>query len=231
MRTPLHLLLALTAMSILPRAQAGLTFSNSNIEAHAAADADKVVALFPFENDGSEPVTIDRHDSGCTCLGVEVSGGKMKYAPGEKGELRATFDIGNFRGVVDKPIQVWLKGDPEARPSIELNVRVFVPVLVEIEPKTLRWLVGASPETQTFHLKVANNEPIKVLSATGGNGRFDVKLITIKDGESYDVQVTPHDLTKPGIGMFQIETDSKTPRHKTIQGFASVMEPPAVPKP
>jgi len=212
------------ALSFVPGAQAGLSFANSKIEAHAAADAEKVVALFPFENKGTKPVTIDRYVSGCSCLGVEVRGGKMKYAPGEKGELRATFDVGNFRGEVDKPIEVWLKGDAEARPSIALSVKVFVPVLVEIEPKTLRWLRGSPIVAKSFRLKVVGNEPIKVLGATGGNGRFDVKLITIKEGETYDVEVTPRDLSQLGIGMFQIETDSKIARHRMIQGFASVSE-------
>lgn len=229
MKSSLNILMAILAIALAPAVQADLTFENTGIEAHAAADAEKVVALFPFENKSKGTVTIDRYESGCSCIGVEVSGGKMAYAPGEKGVVRATFDIGNFRGEVNKPIQVWLKGDAAATPSIGLNVKVFVPVLVEIQPKTLRWVIGAPVETQTFHLKVVHNEPIKVVSAEGGAGKYEVKLITIKEGESYDVQVTPLDLSQPGIGMFQILTDSKIPRHRTLQGFAVVSAPAKVP--
>jgi len=229
MKSSLNHLLAAIALALAPAAQAGLEFVNPKIEAHAAADAEKVMALFSFENTGSETLTIDRYESGCSCLGVEVSGGKMKYAPGEKGELRATFDVGNFRGEVDKPIQVWLKGDAPESPSIGLNVKVFVPVLVEIQPKTLHWKVGEPAEAKTFRLTVLNKEPIKVIGASGGAGRYEVKLITIKEGETYDVQVTPLNLKEGGLGMFQIETDSKIPRHRMIQGFAVVSAPPGAP--
>jgi hypothetical protein len=223
------LLASLVLTALTAAAGAGLTFANPKVEAHAAADAEKVEASFLFQNTGSEPVTISRYESGCSCLGVTVRDGKMAYAPGEKGELRAIFEIGNFRGEVDKPIQLWLKGDTEENPSVTLNVKVFVPVLVELEPKVLRWRIGDPQQPQSFHLKVLNKEPIRVVSASGGNDRYDLKLITIKEGESYEVQVTPRNLTEPGIGTFQILTDSKIPRHRTLQGFAVVAEPDRAP--
>lgn len=205
-------------------ARGGLDFPEPRVVARAAADAERVVALFPFKNTGDEAVRIEKHDSGCSCLAVEEVNGKVEFAPGESGVLRATFEIANFRGEVDKPILVWLKGDAEEKPSIVLNVRVVVPVLVEMEPKTLRWKVNELATPQKFHLKVVSEQPLKVVSATGGNGRFAVKLIPIKEGESYDVEVTPLDTAQPGIAVFQIETDSQITRHKSLQGFAVIAD-------
>src|SRR5690606_37322517 len=87
---------------------AGLDFERTMEEVKAPADATKVTADFKFTNKSQKPVTISKTDPGCSCLSVQISGGKLKYAPGEGGTIRATFDVGNFSGTVDKAIALWL---------------------------------------------------------------------------------------------------------------------------
>src|SRR5690606_38524647 len=118
---------------------AGLEFAETLKEIHPKADAKTVSADFKFTNTGDKPVTISKYDAACSCMSVQISGGKLHYAPGESGVVRANFDMGNFAGTVDKTVALWLKGDREDQPSGQLTVRVHIPVLIELEPKTLNW--------------------------------------------------------------------------------------------
>ncbi|MEO0017813.1 MAG: hypothetical protein RLZZ522_1096, partial [Verrucomicrobiota bacterium] len=101
----------------------GLTFEQPLLEMKLPADAKVTQADFKFENKTDQPVTIARFDKTCSCISVQIADGKLTYQPGEKGVVRASFDLGNFSGVVDKMIIMWLTGDPEIKPSVTLTMR------------------------------------------------------------------------------------------------------------
>ena len=88
---------------------AGLEFSEPVKDVHAPADVATVTESFEFKNHGDKPVTIAKADPTCSCLKVEISGGKLKYAPGESGVVRMTFEMGNFSGIVEKMVAIWLE--------------------------------------------------------------------------------------------------------------------------
>lgn len=206
---------------------AGLEFSEESKEMKAPTDATTVTADFNFTNKSDKPVTIDRAEPGCSCLKVQISGGKLKYAPGESGVIRATFEMGNFSGVVDKNVALYLEKDPEGKPTKNLLVRVEIPVLIQMEPKTLDWSVGDKSEPKTIQFKITDEKPIKVLSVKGGNPAFSYELKTLEEGRRYDLVVTPLTTEKPGMSVIRIETDSPIPRYHTQQAFAVVRKPAA----
>ena len=117
-------------------AHAGLTFPETLKEVHAAVDAKSVTVDYDFTNRSGVAVDVSRYDSACSCMGVEIKGGKLHYEPGESGVVRTIFEIGNFSGTVDKLATIWMTGDTEDNPSIRLTVRVVIPVLVESSPRT-----------------------------------------------------------------------------------------------
>src|SRR6478752_805013 len=118
---------------------AGLEFTEMLKEVNAPVEASTVTADFNFTNKGNKPVTITKADPPCPCLKVQISGGKLKYAPGESGVIRISFDLGTFSGTVDKVLPIFLDNDPEDKPSVALTIRVHIPVLVGVEPKTVKW--------------------------------------------------------------------------------------------
>lgn len=213
------LLMALLAVGV---ARGGLVFPEKLKEIHAAADAAAVTADFAFSNQGDKPVSIRHYDAPCSCLSAQIKGGKLDYAPGEEGLIRANFSLGNFSGQVDKEIILWLKGDPDDRPSIRLTVRVHIPELVVVEPKTLKWAVGEKPDPKKIQIKVAFEKPVKVLKVDGSNVRFKQDLVTLKEGALYELTVTPADTVAPGIGVLRIETDCPVARHRIRQAFLVV---------
>lgn len=206
---------------------AELTFETKLKDVHAGHDQREVFCDFEFSNDTQKPLVIARYESTCSCMNVQVKGGKLRYEPGEKGIIRAIFDMGNFSGEVDKSVRIWLRGDMIDKPSITLTTRVHIPVLVEIEPKTVRWEVDpeGKPTTQVISIKMNHDEPIHVLSAEPGNQKFTAELKTLKEGEAYELHVTPADVSKPALGVIQIRTDAKSSRHASQRAFALVRKP------
>jgi hypothetical protein len=203
-------------------AQGGLVFSQPVQEVHAAADASSVTADFTFSNKSDRVASIRHYDAPCSCLAAQVIGGKLDYAPGEQGTVRAVFNLGNFSGTVDKQVVIWLNDDPDEKPSVVLTVRVHIPELVLVEPKTLKWSLGEKPVSKTIRIKIDSPQPVKVLGVSGSNERFAQQLTTVKEGAEYELKVTPTDTGTPGIGVLRIETDCPVARHRIRQAFLVV---------
>lgn len=207
---------------------AGLKFENSLNEVNAELNAKTVTSDFKFTNTGSQSVKIREADAGCSCLAVEVSGGKLSYAPGESGVLRATFEVGSFQGAVDKSINIWLDGDPADKPSSTLSLRVHIPVIIALEPKTVKWEVGEKAGTKTIEVKMSYDKPIHVTKVSTSNSDFSAELETIEKGKRYAIKVTPKNTKSPGLSIVRIETDADVQRHRVQQAFSVVRAP--VPK-
>jgi len=201
---------------------AALTFEKDLLVIDAPADAGSIVADFNFENKTDQPVTIVKVDKTCSCIAVQVSDGKLVYAPGEKGQIRATFDMGNFYGVVDKTVVLYLDKDPADKPSVTLTVEVHIPVLVLIKEKTLKWSIGAKPETQKIDITMDYAKPINIVANSCSSDNFKVELKTLEGGKHYELLVTPIDTKDPGLAIIRIETDCEIKRHQILQAFAVI---------
>lgn len=204
---------------------AGLKFDEVLKELDVEPTEQIVTTDFTFKNTSDKPVRIAKYDAACSCMSLKVKGGKLLYQPGESGVIRAVFDMGNFSGVVDKVLQVWLDDDPEPEPSVLLTVRVDIPVLIEVLPKTLRWDLNDPTEKQVVKITMNYPEPIRVLEASTNTDAFTTKLTTIEEGKSYELEVTPASTERPALGIIQIKTDCPIERHAIKRTFALVRQP------
>jgi len=203
-------------------ASAALEFPEMLKEMHLAADQSSVSMDFTFKNTGDKTVKIKHYDAACSCLSAQARDGKLEYAPGEDGVIRTKFEMGNFAGVVDKKVVVWVDDDPDDKPSVVLTVRVHIPELVLVEPKTLKWAVDEKVGPKTIRITMAYDKPIKVLDLNCSSERFRHELKTIREGQEYELTVTPDETRTPGIGVLRIETDCPVPRHRIQQAFMVV---------
>lgn len=202
-----------------------LKFDQLTKEIRAGVDARIVTSDFTFKNETQEDVVIDRYDAACTCINAKIKGGKLVYKPGESGVIRADFDMSLFSGTVDKSVAIWLTGDPVNKPSIVLTTHIVIPVLVEVEPKTLIWEVGSKAEPKSVTLTMNHDEPIRVTGVSGADARFKQELKVIEEGKKYEVVVTPSDTAKVGMGVVHIETDCTVQRHRSHRIFTVVRQP------
>lgn len=214
------LLLSLFGLTLSLRAE--LVFDALKKDIHADPGALRISCDFMFENKGAKTVRVERYESTCSCMSVEINqGGKVEYAPGEKGILRANFNMENFVGDVDKNVLIWMEGDEEAKPSIVLVVQVHIPVLVDIQPRTLEWEGSAPWEAKTMKITMKHTEPIRILETRMGNPSYHTELKTIEEGKSYELLVQPLDKpdAPPGMAVVHFETDCKIDKQKKQMAF------------
>lgn len=200
-----------------------LTFEKKLIEVIAAPDQDQVFADFVFTSSGDGPATIKRYDAPCSCLEAQISGGgQLVWAAGETGTVRGLFKVGNFRGTVDKQISILM--DDGVRH--DLTVRMTMPELVVIEPKTLKWEEGGSAEKKIFEITINSPEALKILDVSATNGeKFPYELKTLEEGKHYQLEVTPSETKTRGFGLLRISTDSKYKKHQSYQAYVVVTKP------
>lgn len=218
-------LLALLFLLAAPPLLAELKFDTPVLDANADLDATTLVREYKFTNAGSKTVKITQADAGCSCLAVEVAAGKFSYAPGETGTIRATFAIGSFQGTVEKNIYIWLEGDREEAPSANVMLRVHIPVIISLEPKTLKWELNGSAEKKTIDVKMDHVKPIRITSVSTSNDSFSAEVVTVEEGKHYKIEVTPKDTATAGLCIVRIETDTDVEKQRVQQGFAVISAP------
>lgn len=200
-----------------------LKFKETGKDIHAGADAKVVSADFEFKNETSQPVTIEKYEASCSCMSVQIKNGKTRYAPGESGTVRATFDMGNFSGEVEKVVTLYLDGDSKkGEPSVKLHTKVHIPVLVFLAPKAVTWETGEKPDTKTIKVTMSHSKPIHITKISSSSDAFSFEQKTIREGEVYHILVTPKATDAPKLGIVRIETDCDVEKHRIQQAFASV---------
>lgn len=211
-------------ISLAAALQAGkLDFKSPVKEINAAADAQTVTADFEFTNRSGKTVVISNYEASCSCMTVQIKDAKTRYENGESGVVRATFDMGNFSGDVDKVVTLWLDGEKQSgEPSVQLLTKVHIPVLVGLNPKTVAWEIGEKPTTKVIKILMKDQKPINVRNVQSTSQGFKYEWKAIKEGWHYELSITPASTEKPAIGIFRIETDCAIKKHRTQQCFASV---------
>ncbi|MFC5049157.1 DUF1573 domain-containing protein [Rubritalea spongiae] len=207
---------------------AELVFSQTEEKVDAAADAKEVNVEFPFENKGDEPVVVQRFDAPCSCMYAHLEGGKKQQdgsiliAPDEKGVFKGRFELGNFKGTVEKKIVIWMDQDPDDKPSISLNTQVTIPYLIAAFPQSLMWQVGENAVEKIIEVKVDHTEPIKVIKHTSSSSNFSYTFTIKEEGKLYELKVKPKSTEKVTFAAIRLTTDSANPRYKTVQTFMTV---------
>ncbi len=89
---------------LLATARAELKWEQTSIELHPGVGDKQAVGHFKYENVGKTPVHFKSVHSSCGCTTAQTQ--KDEVAPGEKGEITATFNIGGRIGTQVKTVSV-----------------------------------------------------------------------------------------------------------------------------
>lgn len=211
---------------VLPLAAGTLKFEATSKEVTVAIDQKSATVDFPFKNESSDDVVIESNDPDCPCAAVGVKDSKLAYKPGESGTIRIVFDLGKVPETADKFVSIYLKGDRKDHPSIKLTTHIIVPVIVELDPRSVTWDVGTKPEPKAVTVTMKDSEPIKILSLTSSDPRFKPELKTVEEGKKYEVVITPTSTEKIGMGILQVETDSKTDNRRSHPVYMIIRQSP-----
>ena len=211
-------------LALMAPLSAGLVFENRVVEVDAGPDEDVLEVLFPFPVIGKE-VQITSFDAPCSCLSAQISdGGRLRWKEGEKGVVKGIFELGTFKGTIEKYILLKVAGEPN---DIKLTARVTIPELVRLDPPTLTWAIGGDPAPKILRVTMHHDDPIHLTDATISNPNFELERKTIEKGKAYELVVTPKAMNARALGMIRLRTDAEYKRHQRYQAFAMVR--PSIP--
>jgi hypothetical protein len=178
----------------------------------------RMVAPFKFRNAGSDPVTITSIRSSCDCTTAALE--KTTYAPGESGEIVATFNFGNRTGPQEKTIHVQ-SGTGKADMHV-LSLKVSIPSPVEIKPALLFWKTGEARTEKTITVSVPSESPVKVLGVECSSTEVAAQMTPTATPNEFALKVTPPNNDKPLMATLTLKTESAIPISRPFCAYVVV---------
>ena len=100
-----------------------LTIDNPQFEFGEILQGESLEHVFTFRNTGDGNLVISKVRSSCGCTAALLSADVV--APGQEGEVRATFNSGHFRGNVEKSIYLTSNDPRQVSTTLRLRGRVL----------------------------------------------------------------------------------------------------------
>ncbi|MEM6884626.1 MAG: DUF1573 domain-containing protein [Verrucomicrobiota bacterium] len=210
--------LAVFVLAYTATSQAQLVWEQKHLSFKAKVDEPTLAGVYRFTNRGDYPVTIGEIKSSCGCTTTELS--KRDYAPGETGEIKAVFTVGNLSGLQRKEITVHTD-DPRAG-KVNLKLEVDIPGLLQITPRFVFWKTGKSSRERKVMIDVTHDQPIHITEVTSTSSRITAELKTIEAGKKYEVWVKPENVDSLGKATISIKTDYPEDVPKTYKVYAAI---------
>src|SRR5947208_8318272 len=212
-------IVALTALAQAARSE--LKWEQTSVELHPAFSDKQAVAHFKYENVGKTSVHFESVKASCGCTTAQTQ--KDEVAPGEKGEITATFNIGGRTGTQVKTVTVQTD-DPE-RSSIVLTLKAVITPLLEFQPTLVYWQNGEEPKPKIITAKANKDAAIKKLDVSSSTPDFTAKVDPGSAPNEFRISVQPRDTTKAVYATLTIKPDSPANTGNTFAVAARVMPP------
>ena len=152
MRRYLLLLLLFFASATSLFAAPQLVAEQLNYDFGEVLQGGKVDFTFRFRNAGDEVLEVGNVRSSCGCTAALLSA--RRIAPGDMGELQATFDSTRFQGAVTKVISLD-SNDPQ-QPQVSFSLYGNVAAEVVLLPERVNWGVVESQQPLESRLTISN---------------------------------------------------------------------------
>ena len=214
------LFLGVFCLSIAATAQAVLVWDKTELELNPALGAPNAVGVFKYENKGDTPVHFKAVRPSCGCTTAALP--KNDVAPGEKGEITATFTIGDRFGMQTKTITV--ETDDPQHPQTILTLKANIVQLLDLQPSFVFWKAGEEAKPKTIMAKAGKGATIKNIEVISSSADFTAKVEPGAGGE-FKISVLPKDTAKPVNATLTIKPEV-TPA-KTYTASARVLPPGA----
>lgn len=195
-------LFAAMFLAAISSAQAQLTWEQTEIKLQPKPGDAETVATFKYQNKGANTVRILDVKSSCGCTVPELK--KKEVAPGEKGELTATFKIGNRTGLQQKSVSV--RTDDPQQPMTNLLLTANIAQALEVQPTFVYWEAGEAPTAKQIKVKPGQDVKVGKLDVTSSNPEFSTKVQRLNTGE-FIISVQPKDTSKQAATTLTIQPD------------------------
>jgi Protein of unknown function (DUF1573) len=215
------LLSALISASV----QAELKWDQTTIELKPTVTDKQAIAHFKYQNVGKTPIQIKSLHASCGCTAVQSQ--KDKIAPGGKGEVTATFNIGDRTGLQVKTITV--DTDDPTHPQSVLTLKADVPQVLNLQPNFVYWQAGEEAKSKTIMATAGKDIPIKKLDVSSMNPQFKAKVEPGVVAGQFKIDIQPTETDKPAFTTVVVKSDYPKTAPKTFFITARVMGTPVAP--
>jgi uncharacterized cupredoxin-like copper-binding protein len=188
-------------LAVAASAQAQLTWDKTEAKLAPKPGDKEAVATFRYENKGTTPVRITNVKSTCGCTVPELK--KKDVAPGESGELTATFTIGGRTGMQQKVVSV--QTDHPEQPMVNLVLSANIQQALTLQPTFIFWEQGQPAKAKQITVKTADGVNVSKLNVASSSPDFTVKTERQKSGE-WVINVQPVDTSKQAATTLTIST-------------------------
>jgi hypothetical protein len=127
---------------------AGIKFNEEKWDFGRIKQGKSLVHVFKFENTGTSTLKIGRVTSSCGCTAALVS--KESLKPGEKGELKVTFNTTGYEGEITKYIYIETNDPAAPRKQVAVSASIDVPPRPKIELNTYSMDLGLMLEGEAL---------------------------------------------------------------------------------
>jgi Protein of unknown function (DUF1573). len=172
-------------------ARAGLKWDQTAIELHPTVTDKQAIGHFKYENTGDKPVKFKSVKTSCGCTAAQTQ--KEEVPAGEKGEITATFNIGERTGTQVKTVTV--ETDDPANVTTVLTLKAVIPQQLEITPTFVFWGQGEAPKPKTIVVRAAKDFPVKHLKVTSSSPDFRAKVEETGNGQ-FKIDVQPQETNR-----------------------------------
>src|SRR5438128_11351805 len=155
-------------------ARAELKWEQTTADLHPGIGDKQAVAHFKYENVGNTPVHFKSVHASCGCTTAQTQ--NEQVAPGQKGEITATFNIGGLTGTQVKTVTVQTDDPDPARSNIVLTLKAVITPLLEIQPALVYWQNGEEPKPKIITAKENRDAAIKKLDVISSVPDFTAKV-------------------------------------------------------
>ena len=190
------------------------------VELHPATADKQAIGHFKYQNTGSKPVHFKSVRTSCGCTAAQSQ--KEEVPPGEKGEITATFNIGERTGTQVKTVTVETD-DPEHVTTV-LTLKAVIPQQLEITPTFVFWGQGEAPKPKTIVVRAAKEFPVKHLKVTSSSPDFQTKVEETGNGQ-FKIDVEPKDTSRQIASTLTIQPEDS---QKIFYATARITNAPAI---
>jgi hypothetical protein len=201
-------------------ADAELKWEQTTVELHPAATDKQAVGHFKYQNIGDKSVRFKSVHTSCGCTAAQTQ--KDEVPPGEKGEITATFKIGDRTGTQVKTLTV--DTDDPVNATTVLTLKAVIPQELAINPTFVFWRQGDAAKPKAIAVRAGKDFSVKQLKVTSSSPDFETKVEQTGNGQ-FKIDVQPHDTSRNMAATLTIQPEGSP---KTFYALAQVTNAPAI---
>jgi hypothetical protein len=194
--------------------RAELKWEQTTVELNPALGDKQAIAHFKYQNIGTTPVHFKYVKASCGCTAAQSQ--KDQVNPGEKGEVTATFNIGDRTGLQVKNVTVQTDDPDPAHATTVLTLKTNITAALEARPPFLFWQGGEDPKPKKISVKAASGFPAKNVTAKSNNPFFSSKIEKGSGPGEWTVEVQPKDTSRMMGAALVLQADYPPQAPKSI---------------